>query len=91
MTVRQPKFSKEEHAQRGQAIYEQRVRPLVEADHRGDIVAIDIETGDYELADTTLDAANRLLTRCPDAQIWFVRVGFPGVHRFGPRRGRERA
>jgi hypothetical protein len=30
-----------------------------------------------------LSAADRLLARCADAQIWFVRIGHRGVHRFG--------
>jgi hypothetical protein len=30
-------------------------------------------------------AGARLLARLPDAQIWFVRIGHPAVHRFGPR------
>jgi hypothetical protein len=44
-----------------------------------------VDTGDFELAEDTLTAADRLLTRRPDAQIWFVHIGHPGVHRFGPR------
>jgi hypothetical protein len=32
-----------------------------------------------------LTAANRLLARCPEAQIWCVKIGYPAVHRFGPR------
>ena len=83
MTVRQPKYSKEEHARRGNAIYEEQVRPLVEAGNKGKIVAIDIDTGAFELAEDTVSAADRLLLRHPDAQIWFVRIGHRGVHRFG--------
>lgn len=48
MTVRQPRYSKEEFARRGDAIYESQVRPQVEAGNRGKIVAIDIETGAFE-------------------------------------------
>jgi hypothetical protein len=36
------------------------------------------------VAEDTLLAADRLLARCPEAQIWFVRIGHPAVHRFGP-------
>ena len=85
MAARQPRFSKEEHARRGAAIYEQQVRPQVEAGNRGKIVAIDVETGASEVADDTLTASDHLLARCPDAQIWCVRVGRRGVHRFGLR------
>ena len=82
MTV-QPKFSKEEHARLGTEIYEQRIRHQVEADHQGGIVAIDIETGDFEIAPKLLDAAQSLRVRHPAAQIWAVRVGHRAVHRFG--------
>jgi hypothetical protein len=61
------------------------VRPLVEAGNEGKIVAIDIDSGDYELAADTLTASQRLLARCPDAQIWCVRIGHQAVHRFGSR------
>jgi hypothetical protein len=83
MTVRQPRFTKEEHARLGTEIYEQRIRPQVESGNQGRIVAIDVETGEFEISDQTLEAAERLLARCPDAQIWFVRIGHQGVHRFG--------
>ncbi len=54
--------------------------------NKGKIVAIDIETEEFGVADNTLTASDRLLARCPDAQTWFVRVGHHIVHRFGPRR-----
>lgn len=83
MAIRQPRMSKEKHARRGTEIYEQQVRPKVEAGNHGKIVAIDVDSGDFEMADQTLLAAERLLARRPDAQIWLVRVGHRGVHRFG--------
>lgn len=86
MTVRQPRYSKEEHARLGTAIYEQQVRPAVAAGNDGKIVAIDVDSGAFEVADDTLSASDRLLARCPDAQIWFVRIGRTGVHRFGRNR-----
>ena len=85
MTARQPLYSKEEHARRGTETYERQVRLRVEAGDRGRIVAIDVDTGDFEVAENTLAACERLPTRCPDAQIWCVRIGYPAVHRFGPR------
>lgn len=85
MPVRQPRYSPEEHARRGTEIYERQVRPLVEADHHGQIVAIDVDTGAFEVGEDTLTASHKLLAKFPDAQIWCVRVGYPAVHRFGPR------
>ena len=56
MAVRQPRYSKEECARRGDDIYETQVRPLVEAENQGKFVAIDIETGAFEVADDTMTA-----------------------------------
>lgn len=83
MSVRQPRFTKEEHARLGTAIYEEHVRPQVEPGNHGKIVAIDIDTGAFEVADDVLTASDNLLARYPDAQIWLVRIGYRGVHRFG--------
>jgi hypothetical protein len=85
MPVRQPRYSKEEFARRGTNIYEREVRPQLEAGDEGKIVAIDIETGAYELAEDVLAASERLLARCPDAQPWLVRIGHRALHRFGTR------
>ena len=85
MTRSQPRYTKEEHARRGTAVYEQQVRPQVEAGNHGKIVALDVDTGAFEVADDTLTASQRLLARLPDAQIWCVRIGYPAVYRFGTR------
>jgi hypothetical protein len=85
MAVRQPRYSKEEFAQRGDALYESDVRQQVEEGNHGKIVAIDIETGSFEVADDILPATNRLFDRLPDAQPWIVRIGHRAVHRFGSR------
>ena len=85
MTVRQPRYSKEEFAQRGHKFYESQVRSQVEEGNHGRIVAIDIETGAFEVADESLSAAKQLLNRCPDAQIFGIRIGYRAVHRFGLR------
>jgi hypothetical protein len=85
MIVRQPRYSKEEFARRGDEIYETQVRSQVEAGNHGKIVAIDIETGAYEVADEILTSTDRLFERFPDAQPWLVRIGYRAVHRFGAR------
>lgn len=84
MTERRTRYSKEEHARRGTEVYEQQVRPQVESGNQGKVVAIDVDTGAFEVAEDTLTASQRLLARCPDAQIWCVRIGHRAVHRFGP-------
>ncbi|MFM2028129.1 MAG: hypothetical protein RLZZ339_2846 [Cyanobacteriota bacterium] len=60
MTVRQPRYSKEEFPRRGNALYEAQIRSQVEEGNQGRIVAIDIETGAFELADDTITATDHL-------------------------------
>ena len=83
MVVRQPHYSKEEFAQRGDRWYETQIRQKVEAGNHGKIVAIDIETGAFELADDTITATDRLYERVPNAQPWVIRIGHRTVYRFG--------
>jgi hypothetical protein len=45
MATRQPRYSKEEFARRGNEIYESQMRQQVEEGNYGKIVVIDIETG----------------------------------------------
>jgi hypothetical protein len=83
------RYNKEEFARRGDAIYEKDVRPQLKPDDEGKFVAIDIESGRYELDRDELKAGNRLRARIPKAQIWTVRVGHRAVHRIGGRQRRE--
>ncbi len=85
MKVRQRRYSKEEFARRGQELYESRIRQQVESGKKGKMVAIDIETGAFEVADDVLPATNRLFEQHPDAQPWIVRIGHSAVHHFGAR------
>jgi hypothetical protein len=82
MTKRQPRYSKEEFARRGKEFYENTIRPHVEANHMGKIVAIDIETGEYEMDADQMAACDRLHARLPDAQIFCLKIGQGWVHRY---------
>jgi hypothetical protein len=85
MAIRQRRYSKEELAQRGQLLYESGIQEQVEAGNNGKIVAIDIETGAFEVADQVLPATNRLFEQYPDAQPWVIRIGHRAVYHFGAR------
>ena len=82
------RYSKEEFARRGDAIYEKDVRPNSPADE-GKFAAIDIESGKYEIDADEMKAGNRLRARIPEAQIWMVPVGHRSVHRIGGGLRRE--
>ena len=81
-----PSYEVEDLARRGDEIYDRDILPKLTPEDKGRIVAIDIDSGDYEFASDELTAAHGLRARQPDAQIWFRRVGSRYLHRFGHRR-----
>jgi len=76
-------------ARRGQALYEAGIRQQVEAGNEGKIVAIYIETGDFEVWETIIVATDPLFERHPDAQPWTIRIGYRAVYHFGSRNLKE--
>ena len=48
-------------------------------------MAIDIETGVFEVGDTVMAATDHLFESIPDAQPWTIRIGHRAVYHFGSR------
>jgi hypothetical protein len=86
MPIRRPRYTKEEAARRGDEVYDRDIRAQVEPAHNGKIVAVDLDSGQWELDDDEDAAADRLQARLPDAQILVIRVGSRYVRRFGAGR-----
>ena len=79
-----PTRPSEEIVRLGKEIYERSIRQQVEADHRGEYVAIDVDTGDWAIADTTRVAVERLRARRPGAvDVLMERVGYRALVSFG--------
>lgn len=85
MTPAQPRYGAQETVRRAEELYAQRIRPQVEAQHRGRYIAIDIETGEYEVGDDYHAAARSLLARKPSAALGALRIGYATVGRIGGR------
>jgi len=77
--------SAREIAERGQAIYEAKIRPLVEDDHFGEYLVVDIETGEYEIDSDHLAASNRAAAKRPGSLLFAMRVGYRAGGRIGAR------
>ena len=75
--------AREETSRLGKEIYERDIRHLVEADHHGEVVAIDVDSGSYTLGKNAIAASEALRDRQPDAQVWLMRVGHRALYRFG--------
>jgi hypothetical protein len=69
--------------ERGTRIYEDRLRSLLEPQHNGKYVVIDVETGEYELDEDHLAASDRAAARRPGAPLYATRVGSRVVGRVG--------
>ena len=85
MAKLQPRYGKEEFARRGQDVFERDVRPHMQPDDDGKFVAIDIDSGSYEIDEDDFIATERLLRRQPQARIWLARAGHPAAYRVGGR------
>ena len=86
MSTIQRRYSKKEFARRGDAVYDAKVRPLLTPADDDKFVALDIDTGEYEIHRSEITAGDRLRKRVPEAQIWMVRVGSRSLHRLGRKR-----
>jgi hypothetical protein len=79
-----PRFSGEEIARRGEDLYEQRLRAVVETpENIGKIISIDIETGDYEIDADPVRPAQRIHARHPGAAIYGKRIGYDATFALG--------
>ena len=75
---------REETARLGRELYERSIRRQVEADHHGEIVAIDVDSGDWATADSVIKARQRLEALRPYAvDVLFERVGYRTLYSFG--------
>jgi len=77
------KYTPEEIAARGEAIYDRDIRSKVESTHHGKFLVLDIETGEYEIDDEDVTASLRALAKRPDAVLYGIRIGYPTAYRLG--------
>ena len=83
MIKRQRRYPIDEIARRGTELYESKIRAIAQPGNDGRMLAIDIETGDYAVADEGLDACQELIDKNPDAQIWSLRIGYIAADKIG--------
>ena len=77
------KYSIDEVCDRGERIYEERIKALVEPQENGRFIVIDIESGDYEIADEGMDASRILRDRRPHSVRFGAKVGYPAAFNLG--------
>lgn len=70
----------------GRDLFDRQVRPTLRSEDDGKFVALDVESGDYELDDDDYVAVLRLRSRRPAADVWLLRAGSPTTYRIGALR-----
>jgi hypothetical protein len=73
----------EEIVRQGEAIYNNRIRDQVEKGNFGKYISVDIETGEWEMADELYTTTDRLHARHPGALLFSTRVGYPALAKIG--------
>jgi len=71
-----------EVVERGKRLYEERIRPLVH-ENVGKYLLIDVNSGDRAMGDDTLELADTIEARHPDAVLYAMRIGYRAAGRIG--------
>ncbi|HEX5872579.1 MAG TPA: hypothetical protein VFY65_19250 [Longimicrobium sp.] len=80
-----PRYSNDEIADLGEAVFMRDIAERLRGRDLSHFIAIEVDSGDYEVdADEGL-AIDRLHDRHPGAVFWVRRVGSRAAHTFGPR------
>lgn len=70
---------------KAEAIYRRLIQPTLEASNIGRLVAIDVDSEQFEIGDDLITISDRLRERCPAAQIGALRIGVGPVYKLGWR------
>ena len=81
-----PRRPGEETTRLAKEIYERDIRRQVEDAHHGEIISIDVESGNWAIGDSVIAATDRLRAKRPDANdIFSLRIGYGVLRHFGGR------
>ncbi|MGH7800908.1 MAG: hypothetical protein ACREOW_09815 [Thermodesulfobacteriota bacterium] len=69
-----------ELAQEGEEIYKSRLKTKLERKYRGKLIAIDVDSGEYFMGKTVLEAVEKGRQKYPNKVFHAIRVGYPAVH-----------
>ena len=73
----------EERIAKANEIYERRLRQALEREHRGEIVAIEIASGDFFLGKNEIEAYEKGIGKYPGKTFVYKRVGHRATHFVG--------
>ncbi len=83
MTKLDEDASSQEVIDRGLEVYDRLIRPSLEQANFGRIVAIDVNSEEFEVDDESLEATFQLRKRMPEAVVAILKIGGGEVFRIG--------
>lgn len=76
-------MSLKERIKKADQIYERQLREILEKDHKGEIVAIEIASGDYFLGNNEIEAYEKAIQKYPNKTFVYKRIGYQATHFVG--------
>lgn len=73
----------EQIAEKGQKIYNEKLKTTLEASQKGKFVAVEVETGEHFISDTLLGALQEARTKYPNKLFHTIKIGSEGVFKMG--------
>lgn len=80
MIQTEPKTVNQEIGQRAQVIYERDIKPLVEPEHHGEYLVLDVDTGQYVIDPDDLAVGLRAMELFPNGNRFGFRIGYPAMY-----------
>lgn len=84
MPATEPRRPLDETGRLGDELIDRLVKPILRPEDHGKFIAIDVDTGDYEVDADDYTAVMRLRARIsPAAEVWLAQAGYPTACRIG--------
>ena len=78
-----PHDLRSEEARQSQEYFDRVILPKLPAEDMGKYVAVDMDSGEYEVDEDDYAVSKRLRARLPEARVWFFRAGWPTTYSMG--------
>ncbi|MFH0792134.1 MAG: hypothetical protein V1905_02905 [bacterium] len=74
-------FSPEIISERGEKIYQEKLKDILEKDHKEEFVAIEVETEKYFLGKSPEEALEVAKKEFPNRIFHLIRIGYSGIYK----------
>ena len=78
-----PLLTPKQVAEKGEQLYQEKLKPILEPKENGRFVTIEVNSGEFFLGDSLLEALQRARQKYPDRLFHTIKVGAEGVFKMG--------